>query len=163
MGLFLRNGIVQVRRIVYLSHGTSVEGQRRKTIIGQMARCFWWFLKEKICGKVFTLPKKVFLCQRQWQSVISTLKSIWDIGDKNDWHQKTTPQALKWPKNEWNKMKQEKALVSDSATNAIKPRPAVPFGSGAVSGGMVLIWCRVALKYRWNGNKSGVFCGIKDF
>ena len=34
-----------------------------------------------------------------------------------------------------NKLKQEKALVSDSATNAVKPRPAVPFGSGAVSGG----------------------------
>ena len=47
-----------------------------------------------------------------------------------------------------NKMKQEKALVSDSATNAVKPRPAVPFGSGAVSGGLVLIWCRVALKCR---------------
>ena len=60
-------------------------------------------------------------------------------------------------------MKQEKALVSDSATNAVKHRPAVPFGSGAVSRGLVLIWCRVARKCRWNGNKSGVFCGIGNF
>lgn len=41
-------------------------------------------------------------------------------------------------------MKQEKALVSDTATNAVKHRPAVPFGSGAVSRGLVLIWCRDA-------------------
>ena len=26
-------------------------------------------------------------------------------------------------------MKQEKALVSQNATNAVKPRPAVPFGA----------------------------------
>ena len=45
-------------------------------------------------------------------------------------------------------MKQEKALVSKNATNAIKPRPAVPFGAGAVSCGLVLIWYQTARKHR---------------
>jgi len=45
-------------------------------------------------------------------------------------------------------MKQEKALVSDTATNAVKHRPAVPFGSGAVSRWVVLIWCRDARESR---------------
>ena len=76
MNLFLQNGIVRVRRIVYLSHGTSVEGHRRKTIMSKMARCFRWFLRNKILDKVFTLPKKVNLVNHRVLGRVKTLKSI---------------------------------------------------------------------------------------
>ncbi len=39
-------------------------------------------------------------------------------------------------------MKQEKALVSDTDTNAVKHPPAVPLGDGAKSWEVVLI-CRI--------------------
>ena len=108
MNLFLQKGIVRVQRIVYLSHGTSVEGHRRKTIIDQMARCFWWFLKEKICGKVFTIPKKVNLVNHRVSGRVKTYKSIIELWQRVfQWFwDKTIQDKVVTPPNKntcWNK------------------------------------------------------------
>ena len=47
-----------------------------KTIMSQTQRCVRWFLRNKICGKVFTLPKKVNLVKHRASGRDKTLKSI---------------------------------------------------------------------------------------
>ena len=57
-----------------------------------------------------------------------------------------------WTKSQKNKMKQEKALVSWDATNAVKHRPAVPFGVVLFWGG----WCCF-------GENDSVFAMVEPF
>ena len=62
------------------------------------------------------------------------------------------------PKISQNKLKQEKALVSQSATSAVKPRPAVPFGwCQETAIGAVLV--KMTQLMRWLSGLDGVLGG----
>ena len=56
-----------------------------------------------------------------------------------------TPDLQKTPVFKRAKIKQEKAVVSVRRQNRLKPRPAVPFGDGAVNRKLVLFWCQNSL------------------
>ena len=56
-----------------------------------------------------------------------------------------TPDLQKTPVFKLAKIKQEKAVVSMNRHNRLKPRPAVPFGAGAVNRKFVLFWCQNSL------------------